>query len=694
MYTAAVVQDREAWQPSDTLRLQARERVLRQAVEDLTAEIRDLKAQRDAISEAYERLRGAPAVTPAGAIRGIGPPPRKTGPAAALRGVGKRAILGTLGALRRVWRVADPAQRFVVDLRAAADPALALPTLTVVVEAAPGASRGVDRLAELARQTAERLEVAVWDRGRGKLELRSAHGDEPRRANSASRDELLAAVSGDYVATLPEGAHSLPTTLFEALQWLLSSEHLAYVRVLASPTEDDGDPAPGLLLCRREIWQPDGVDLEGLAVAAARQAVLGKTVGLAGRLDAAVPRLATLGPGSGRVVCRTGRYDVWAGNRAGPVLHQLRPLHPDPEAGIRGRPAVLVLAAAPIEGGAAGVLAATVRELRDAVRVVVAATAADHALAVTRALQLEQLGATVYELGSTLHPEIWPSAVDRIAGRLDPQAVLVVGRDSRLDGAIGRLRAGGARIVALPVGSCASFAGSDFQLVADSTQGTVEDEDSGGERRVPVPVGWLLPGARPELSAQLRERVRAELGVPAGCWLVVTVADLVADARPEDVVVVADRLRQEAGLALVLVGDGPLAGNVRDLMSFLGVDALQLRQPHQPLEELVAAADVVLDPSHEPIVRPLVAAALAAGTPVVTAPGGGAEGLIAEIGGGVVVGSVGDPDQLAAAVRRVRVSGLRPSGERARTVLARQRKAGADAIRRALLGGAIATSGG
>jgi glycosyltransferase involved in cell wall biosynthesis len=136
----------------------------------------------------------------------------------------------------------------------------------------------------------------------------------------------------------------------------------------------------------------------------------------------------------------------------------------------------------------------------------------------------------------------------------------------------------------------------------------------------------------------------------------------------------------------VLVGDGPLAANVLDLMRFLGVDALQLRQPHHPLEELVAAADVVLDPSFEPVVRPLVAAALAAGTPVVTAPGGGAERLLAEIGGGVVVESVGDPDQLAAAVRRVRASGLRPSAERARAVLARQRHEGGDVIRRALLG--------
>jgi hypothetical protein len=156
---------------------------------------------------------------------------------------------------------------------------------------------------------------------------------------------------------------------------------------------------------------------------------------------------------------------------------------------------------------------------------------------------------------------------------------------------------------------------------------------------------------------------------------VVTVADLVPDARPEDVVVVADRLRREP-FTFLLVGDGTLACSVRDLMSFLAVDALQLRLPRHPIEELVAVADVVLDPSCEPVVRPLVAAALAAGTPVVTAPGGGAERLVAEIGGGIVVNYVGDPDELAAALRPA-VSGLRPSAERAQAVLASQRQVGA-----------------
>ena len=123
-----------------------------------------------------------------------------------------------------------------------------------------------------------------------------------------------------------------------------------------------------------------------------------------------------------------------------------------------------------------------------------------------------------------------------------------------------------------------------------------------------------------------------------------------------------------------------------------GSNTIHLRRPRHSLEELAAAADVVLDPSCEPVVRPLVATALEVGTPVVTAPGGGAERLLAETGGGIVVESAGACDQLAAAVRQVLADGRRPAQERVRAVLARQRAIGSAAIRHALLGDAGAAA--
>jgi len=74
-------------------------------------------------------------------------------------------------------------------------------------------------------------------------------------------------------------------------------------------------------------------------------------------------------------------------------------------------------------------------------------------------------------------------------------------------------------------------------------------------------------GGRGRLARQ-REQTRAELGVAA--------AAAGGDGRrsggeraPEDVVVVADRLRREPGITYAVVGDGPLAGSLLDLAGFL-----------------------------------------------------------------------------------------------------------------------------
>jgi glycosyltransferase involved in cell wall biosynthesis len=684
LYPVAVVRDRESTAPEEGRRARAPQRVLSEAVADLKAEVRDLRAQLAALAEAHQRLQGGTESSRADAGAVVVPPGLPAGPAATVRRLGKRVIRGTLGAARSVWRAADPAQRYVVAPRLSSRPATALPSVTVLAAAAGWPDRD-DVYAALAGQTATPFEIAFWDRARGVVQLRGSSGNDVRSAEAHTQDELVAAVQGEILVELPNRYRHLPSTLVEGLQWLLASEQLAYVRVVPGASEE-GDRQPSVLMpCARSLWRPGGIDLERLADWAGRRPVVGKTVGLAGRLDAAVPRLAPLGPGSRTVVCRTGRYDVWAGNRTGPVEHRLRPLPPLPPAPSDDVPTVLVVIAAPLAGGTAALVGAALRELRGERRMVVASTASDHAADVHRALALERLGAAVYELGTSLSPEIWPSAIERIASRQPLAAAVVVGSEPWLDPVLDRLRTDGVRLVALPSGGRRPVA-AHVRLVADG--GSDDGAAASSEDRVAVPAGWLPSQGGPEISEELRGRLRSELGASPDCWLVLTVADLTPAGRPEDVVVVADRLRHRPEIAFAVVGEGPLAGTVLDLAGFLAVDTLALRGPAHRLEELVAAADLVLDPSEEPVVRPVVAAALAAGVPVVTAPGGGAEALVREIGGGVVVTNVGDPDRLADAVRSVRERGLRPDPGRAREVLARQRAKAAAAVRAALVGAA------
>lgn len=672
--------------PAEDRRARAQERVLRQAIADLTAEVHDLQAQLAALAEVREAQRDGAARVPAAAASATAPPPA-SGPSAVLRRLGKGAIRGTVGAVRRVWRAADPAQRYVVAPRLVGKPVDSLPVITVVVDAAVRPDRsGV--LRELARQTAPPAEVVFWDRRVGSVARLAADGSDLSNAPARTDEELRASVGGDFLIEVPAGLRGVPSTWLESLQWLLASEQLAFVRAFASPVDED-DIADELLGCARSLWRQGGVDFERLVQAAAARPVVGKTVGLAGRLDAAVPRLASLGRDSREVVCRTGRYDVWAGNRAGPVEHRLRPI-PPLEPGEGSAPeTVLVLVAAPLVGGSAGVVGEAVRSLRDRLRFVVASTAADHRIGVARALALEGLGATVYELGTTLQAEVWPSAVARIASRYRPATALVVGDDSRLAPVLSDLRASGVRIAALASGGSAPLDGVDVRLVGDGIHGGEDRGVRRGGTQLAVAAGWLVPDQGSVVSEPRRAAIRRELGIPPERRLVVTATDLVPTGRPEDVVVVADRLRGEPDVSFVLIGDGQLAGTVVDLIGFLGVHNVRLRRPTHHLDELAAAADLVLDPSDEPVARPLVAAALAAGVPVVAAPGGGAESLIGEIGGGVVVGTVGDPDGLAGAVQAVLGSGLKPDVARAREVLARQRSETAGAITEALRGAAI-----
>ncbi len=654
MYPVVVDRDDEA--PVASQQHLAELRQLRGAVVDLEAQIRDLESQLAAILKTRDLPRPDADASTRRTESVIAGPPPAGGTTALLKRTAKRALRGSLGVARMVWGAADPAQRHVVAARFVAEPASRLPHLTVVVE-------GAEIPADLVQQTLEDLEVAVWDRAEGTLAALTLDGVETTRATVRDREDMLSVISGDYIMTLPPSAPALSSSLMERLQWLVASEGPRYVRVIDGGEDPEPQNGSVLMLCSRDVWDPESSPaLDRLEEIAQSQPLLGLTAGLAGGLDAVVPRLGSLGVGSHGVVCRTGRFDVWAGNRAGPIEHIVRTLPVASAAAVEGddRPTVVMVAAAPLEAGydqlAAGVLAG----LADDVLMVVATIAADHSLSLRRASQLERAGVLVYELGSVLDPSVWSSALDRLVGRFDPSVVLTLGFDHRLHGAWSTLEARGVRLLHL-------------------------GRDGGEGARIPP--GWPPVEVPDEISPNRLLEVRGEIGVPVDRFLVVTAADLVARTRPEDVVLVADRLRDEEGLEFLLVGEGPLEGHLVDLMRYLGRVNVRLRRPRHSLHELIAAADLVLDPSEDVVVRPAVVTAAAVGTPVVTTPGGGVEALFPTAGpAGVVVGEVGDPEALAKAVRDVRRRGWtvidpEPARDEIRSLAA----AGLDYLRNAVL---------
>jgi glycosyltransferase involved in cell wall biosynthesis len=638
--------------PTPAQRDDAQLRQLRETVQELTAQVLDLERQLAAVSVLRESLSD---VNEGPQRADIPAQPLPAGTTALLKRTAKRAIRGTLGVARMVWVAADPAQRHVVAVRQTDEPAGGLPKLTVVVEA--------DEIPEqLVRQTIEEFEVALWDRLEGTLAVLTLDGVEAGRSTARTRDELLALMSGDYVLWMPPGSIEISATLLETLRWVAASESPLYIRVPVPGTSpNDGRPARVMIAASREVWAPDtGVDLDRLADAAASRPLVGKTVGIAGDMDVAVPRLGSLGPGSHGVVCRTGRYDVWARNSAGPVEHRVRPLPHPPSSekpGGSDRPTVMVIAAGPLTGGTDDLVAGTVAALIGHADPVVVTTSARSDLDLARAEQMERLDVPVYELGSMLDPSVWPSAVDGIARECGARAVVIVGADPWVETAADSLAERGVGVLRLPA-------------------------ENG-----PIPRGWPAAPRLSHVPANHRRAVRRELGVGEDRHLVMVAADFVTSSRLEDVASVAEELRGQRETVFMVVGDGPLVGHILDLVRYLDLDNVRVRRAHHDLSDLVAAADLVLDTSEGVAVRPALVAAVVAGTPVVATPGAGARELLESTGGrGIVVNSVGDPGVIAAAIRRVRTSvGTPPDPVEVAGTVDDWKRSGTEALRAAVL---------
>jgi len=140
--------------------------------------------------------------------------------------------------------------------------------------------------------------------------------------------------------------------------------------------------------------------------------------------------------------------------------------------------------------------------------------------------------------------------------------------------------------------------------------------------------------------------VKEELGC-AGRPLVVCVSRLQREKGVESAIRALPHLQRDAVLALV--GDGPLEGSCRALAASSGVaDRVRLIGLRDDVERLVAAADVVVVPSHwEEAFGLAVVEGMAAGKPVVVSRSGAMPELVGDAG---VVVPKRDPLALARAV--------------------------------------------
>jgi glycosyltransferase involved in cell wall biosynthesis len=155
------------------------------------------------------------------------------------------------------------------------------------------------------------------------------------------------------------------------------------------------------------------------------------------------------------------------------------------------------------------------------------------------------------------------------------------------------------------------------------------------------------------LGADSRERIRARLGI-GGEPAILVVGRLDAQKGHRHLLEAAARLRAAwPELAVLLAGEGPLAGSLREDSMRLGLGAQVRFLGHRPdVPELLQAADVVVLPSlYEGL--PLVAVeALAAGRPLVATRVDGTPEVVTDGETGLLV-EPADASALAGAISRV-----------------------------------------
>jgi glycosyltransferase involved in cell wall biosynthesis len=160
-----------------------------------------------------------------------------------------------------------------------------------------------------------------------------------------------------------------------------------------------------------------------------------------------------------------------------------------------------------------------------------------------------------------------------------------------------------------------------------------------------------------------RDRVRASLGVTADALVLGTIGRFSPEKGCIDLVeaftIVA---REHARAHLVVIGEGPLAGELQRRIASAGLTTRVSFVPHQSrVQPYYEALDLLVSPSHTEGISNVILEAMTFGVPVVATAVGGTPEIIVDGKSGVLV-PAREPATLAGAISRL----LADDGERQR----------------------------
>jgi glycosyltransferase involved in cell wall biosynthesis len=364
---------------------------------------------------------------------------------------------------------------------------------------------------------------------------------------------------------------------------------------------------------------------------------MAKIVGFCGK---GVPGLA-----AGRVVWNTfgggGGY-VLSGPPSSAAVHEIAALEGVVVPLGRDDPRPQVLLVTPLSGGAFALVMWLLRglenEFRCTVFLVEAARGDEH-----RIRAMSELAAEVYPVAGFLDPMVWPSLAADLVRTRGFTAVLRVGRGFEFSPS-DDVRP---HVVDLPLDSSEVAPGA--RVVLALGRGIAGAATAGGATVIPLASAPAVPADPPDPESTVS--IRSAFGIPDDHRLVITICDLAAEHRPEDVAAVAHRLHHRRDTHFLLVGEGDLGGTVSDIARYFGLENFTMAPHTHDLHDLIMAADVVLITAERDPWSVPAAAALALGRHLVATDVDGRQELVDACGGDRhALVAPGDVGGLAAAV--------------------------------------------
>ncbi len=229
-------------------------------------------------------------------------------------------------------------------------------------------------------------------------------------------------------------------------------------------------------------------------------------------------------------------------------------------------------------------------------------------LGLRRLRDLENLGCETHDFGNILHGAVRPAAVLSALSFSDAAGLWAIGGEE-IDTVLSLIR--GER--------------PELRIFREDPEkrGVSVGSDSGIVLRPASGKDTFLPTPADHAPSF----VGKDRGAPEGRRRLLIIDDLVAEARPEDAVLLADELRRGGdSLRLVWVGEGPLVSRVDKLRRLFGLENFQVLSPAD-FDLSPGAADLLCVLGESPYLPPAAAVAAQTGLPLLSVRGNELENL-------------------------------------------------------------------